>query len=83
MKNCGEKSLLSGSQGNLSVSSSKFCPKRYRELLVTVIIKHELPFSFVEYDGIREMTKYLHRDMPLISRNTVKADLIKMHLLEK
>ena len=60
MKNCGGKSehniqqlLLSGNQGNLLVNSSKFCPKRYKELLVAAIIKHELPFSFVEYDGIR------------------------------
>jgi hypothetical protein len=67
----------------LSVSVTKFCPKRYIELLATAIIKHELPFWFVEYDGIREMTRYLHRDVPLISRNTVKADLVKMHLLEK
>jgi hypothetical protein len=59
------------------------CPKRYRKLLVAAIIKHELPFLFVEYDNIREMTRYLHRDVPLISRNTVKADLVKMHLLEK
>ena len=29
------------------------------------------------------MTRYLHRDVPLTSRNTVEADLIKMHLLEK
>ena len=52
-------------------------------MLVATIIKHKLPFSFVEYDGIREMTRYLHRDVPLISRNIVKADMIKMHLLEK
>jgi heterodisulfide reductase subunit A-like polyferredoxin len=90
MKNCGGKTkhdiqqlLLSSSQGNLSVSASKCCPKRYRKLLVATIIKHELPFSFVKYDGIREMTRYFHRDLPLISRNTAKADLVKMHLLEK
>ena len=48
MKNCGEKTehdiqqlLIFGSQGNLSVSASKFCPKRYKELLIVVIIKHE------------------------------------------
>jgi hypothetical protein len=90
MKNCGGKTehniqqlLLSGSQGNLSVSASKFCPKRYRELLIAAIVKHELPFSFVEYDGIREMIRYCHKDVPLISRNTAKADLVKMYLLEK
>ena len=90
IKNCGGKTehdiqqlLLSGSQENLSVSASKCCPEWYRELLIATIIKHELPFSFVEYNGIREMTRYLHRDVPLISRNTVKADLVKMCLLEK
>ena len=67
----------------MSVSALKFCPKRYRKLLVAAIIKHELPFSFVEYGGIREMTRYLHRDVPLISRKTVKVDLVNMHLLEK
>jgi hypothetical protein len=75
--------LISGSQENLSVNASKFCYKRYRELLIAAIIKHELPFSFVEYDGIREMIRYYHRNAPLISRNTAKADLVKMYLLEK
>jgi hypothetical protein len=65
MKNCGGKTehdiqqlLLSGGQGNLLVSTLKFCPKKYRELLIAAIVKHELPFSFVEYDGIREMIRY-------------------------
>jgi hypothetical protein len=90
MKVCGEKTdhdiqqmLLSRDQETLPVSASKFCPKRYRELLVDTIIKHYLPFSYVEYDGAKEMHRYLHSDVPLISRNTAKADLIKMHILEK
>jgi hypothetical protein len=36
--------LLSRSQGSLSVSNSKFCPKKFRELLVASVIKHDLPF---------------------------------------
>jgi hypothetical protein len=90
MKVCGGKTdqdiqqmLISGDQGTLSVSASKFCPKRYRELLVGTIIKHDLPFSYVEYDGVREVHRYLRSDVPLICRNTAKADLIKMHMLEK
>jgi len=90
MKVCGGKTdqdiqqiLLSRDHGTLSVSASKFCPKRYRELLVGTIIKHDLPFSYVEYDGVREVHRYLRNDVPLISRNTAKADLIKMHMLEK
>jgi hypothetical protein len=90
MKVCGGKTnhdiqqmLLSRDQGTLSVSGSKFCPKKYRELLVGTIIKHDLPFSYVEYDGVREVHRYLRSDVPLICRNTAKADLIKMHMLEK
>jgi hypothetical protein len=59
MKVCGGKNdqdiqqmLLSRDQGTLSVSASKFFPKRYRELFVATIIKHDLPFSYVEYDAI-------------------------------
>jgi hypothetical protein len=75
--------LLSRSQGSLSVSNSKFCPKKFRELLVALVIKHDLPFRFVEYEGLREMIKYLHPDAPLISRNTLKADLKNLHMREK
>jgi hypothetical protein len=67
--------LLSRSQGSLSVSNSKFCPKKFRELLVALVIKHD--------EGLREMIKYLHLDAPLISRNTIKADLKNVHMREK
>jgi hypothetical protein len=75
--------LLSRSQGSLSVSNFKFCPKRFRELLVALVIKHDLPFRYVEYEGIREIIKYLHSDAPLISRNTLKADLKNLQMTEK
>jgi hypothetical protein len=75
--------LLTRSYGSMSVSNSKFCPKKFRELLVASIIKHDLPFRYVEYEGIREMIKYLHPDAPLISRNTLKANLKNLHLREK
>jgi hypothetical protein len=75
--------LISRSQRSMSVSSSKFCPKKFRELLVALDIKHDLPFQYVEYEGIREIIKYLHPDAPLISRNTLKADLKNLHLREK
>jgi hypothetical protein len=67
----------------MSVSTSKFCPKKFRELLVASVIKHDLPFRFVKYDDIREMIKYLHPDAPFISRNTLKANLKKFHLRKK
>ena len=67
----------------MSVSSSQFDPKRFKELVVASVIKHDLPFRFVECEGVREAMQYLRSGVQLISRNTVKADLIKMHVREK
>ena len=44
---------------------------------------HDLPFQFVEYAGIRSIFEYLHSNKILVSRNTVKSDIIKLHVREK
>lgn len=75
--------LILRNQGSMFISSFKLCPKKFRELLIALVIKHDLHFQFVKYDGIREMIKYLHSDAPLISRNTLKAKLRNLHLREK
>jgi hypothetical protein len=46
--------LLASKSGSLSISDSKFDPKRYRELVIISIIKHDLPFSYIEYEGVRD-----------------------------
>lgn len=51
----------------MSVSSSQFDPKRFRELVVASVIKHDLPFRFVEYEGVRETMQYLGSGVQLIS----------------
>jgi hypothetical protein len=51
--------------------------------LVALVTKQDLPFRFVEYEGIREMIKYLCPDALLISRNTLKADLKILHMRKK
>jgi hypothetical protein len=90
MKACARKyipdvgqMLLSRSQGDMPVISSKFDPKKSRELIVASIIKHDLPFQYVEYEGVRELMQYLCPGVQLISRNTVKANLCKMYASEK
>ena len=47
------------------------------------IIKHDLLLSFVEYDGVRSVFKYLNPDVKLISRNTASSDVWKIYLNEK
>ena len=51
-------------------------------MLAEVIIKHNLPFSFVEYDGIRKVFSYLNLDVKHIFRNTSKADILKLYKKE-
>ncbi|CAL8084749.1 unnamed protein product [Prunus armeniaca] len=75
--------LLSTSEGSIITRSAKFDPNKFRELLVMAIIKHELPFQFVEYAGIRDVFNYICADIKLISRNTAKADVLSLYNREK
>ncbi|KAL0004660.1 hypothetical protein SO802_012221 [Lithocarpus litseifolius] len=70
-------------QNAMSVSSPKFDPTKFRELLCAAITMHELPFRFVEYVGIRAIFSYLYVDVPNISRNAAKNNLVKMYKREK
>nr|GMD47281.1 zinc finger BED domain-containing protein RICESLEEPER 2-like [Ipomoea batatas] len=65
------------------LASRKVDPNIARELLASAVIKHDLPFSFVEYDGIRKWQKYLNPDVPSISRNTLVSDITKIYFQEK
>ncbi|KAG7968128.1 hypothetical protein I3843_08G136700 [Carya illinoinensis] len=75
--------MLSQGSGSISVSTTKFEIEQYRGLLITAIVKHELPFRFVEYSGVRSLLQYLRPDVPIISRNTVKTDFVKIYNREK
>ena len=52
-------------------------------MLAEAIIKHNLPFSFVEYEGIRKVFSYLNLDVKHIFRNISKADVLKLYKKEK
>ena len=73
--------LISGQ--NLAMRFSRFDSEKFRELLVAAIVMHELPLSFVEYSGVRTMMSYLNPDVTMISRNTAKADLLRIYKREK
>ncbi|KAH9722750.1 putative AC transposase [Citrus sinensis] len=74
--------MLDRSDG-LSTRVPKFEAHVFRELLSCAIIMHDLPFQFVEYEGIRRIWNYLCDEVPNICRNTAKADVLKMHNREK
>ncbi|KAL5706065.1 hypothetical protein ACHQM5_024276 [Ranunculus cassubicifolius] len=78
--------IISHSDSNLDIKPSKFDPLVFRELIDLAIIRHDLPFQFVEYEGIREAFRYAayaNQELNLVSRNTVKSDIIKIHGREK
>ncbi|KAK7261864.1 hypothetical protein RIF29_28187 [Crotalaria pallida] len=54
-----------------------------REMCASAIIEHDLPFNFAEYKKIRVWLKYLNPDWIPVSRNTVKADVLKVYMREK
>ncbi|CAA7057283.1 unnamed protein product [Microthlaspi erraticum] len=55
----------------------------FREMVAKSIIQHDLPFSYVEYERVRAVWKYLNDDVQVISRNTAVADVIKYYENEK
>ncbi|OMO85397.1 putative Zinc finger, BED-type [Corchorus capsularis] len=70
---------------SITVRSSKFDPLKLRELAIAAIVMHNLPLAFVEYKGVRAILSYCldGRDVGLVSRNTAKSDLLKLHAREK
>ena len=50
--------------------------------MVHAVVRHDLPFSFTEYQGVRDIFKYLEPDVTNISRTTTKADMLKLHGVE-
>jgi len=65
------------------LQSRKVDQQIQREMLAEAIIKHNLSYSFVEYDGIRNWINYISPDVVMPCRNTEVADIRKMYIREK
>ncbi|CAM8893299.1 unnamed protein product [Rhodiola kirilowii] len=63
--------------------SSTFKHEKFSELIVEAIVKHDLPFSFVEYEGIRTVIDYVSPELRLPCTNTVKSYVTKIYKSEK
>ncbi|KAK1393979.1 hypothetical protein POM88_013035 [Heracleum sosnowskyi] len=57
----------------------QFTQTRYIELVSKAIVRHRYAFSWVEHEGNREIHAYLNHEVQSITRNTVKADCLKLH----
>jgi len=49
-------------------------------LLARAIIRHGYSFSWVEHEGNREIHTFLDNEVRTITRNTAKADCLKLHI---
>ncbi|CAA7014072.1 unnamed protein product [Microthlaspi erraticum] len=54
-----------------------------REMMSEIIIYHDLPFRYVEYEKVRARDKYLNLDCQPICRLTATADVFKRYEIEK
>ncbi|KAK9101816.1 hypothetical protein Sjap_019070 [Stephania japonica] len=48
-----------------------------------IVIMHELPFTFVDYEYVKYSYTSLVLEIKCVSRNTVKADILKIYKREK
>ncbi|GJV98139.1 reverse transcriptase domain, reverse transcriptase zinc-binding domain protein [Tanacetum coccineum] len=71
--------MISSNKGVLDTRNAKFSQDKFRELLVHAVVRHDLPYSFTEYEGVRDVFNYLEPDVTHITRNTTKADMLKLH----
>ncbi|KAF6151240.1 hypothetical protein GIB67_002939 [Kingdonia uniflora] len=53
-RNLGQM-ILSQSESSMFLRATKFDPIIFFVILNLAIIRHQLPFKFVEYEGIREL----------------------------
>ncbi|KMT08905.1 hypothetical protein BVRB_6g136250 [Beta vulgaris subsp. vulgaris] len=91
LKNCKRRSYLDVGQMILDSSSSGSLLKRmpdvnldvFREMLAIAVVRHDLPFQFAEYEGVRRCFAYLNPNVKVVSRNTLKADIQKLYVREK
>ena len=55
--------ISQSSSATLVNTSSKISPKKFRQLLVSCMVMHDLSFSSVEWDGLRVVFQYLRSEL--------------------
>jgi hypothetical protein len=65
------------------VKAGYYDPLKIHELICKMIIVHELPFIIVEYTWFTVLLKALNPSYKKVSRNTIKADCMKLYESEK
>ncbi|KAL7147969.1 hypothetical protein ABFS83_06G146700 [Erythranthe nasuta] len=69
--------------GKMVLKSGQFDQEVARRELACMIILHELPLRTVDYIGFRNYSLALQTLFKMISRNTIKRDILKIYEAEK
>ncbi|KAH9733996.1 BED-type domain-containing protein [Citrus sinensis] len=69
--------------GTSCIETREFDPIVARQKIATLVVKHELPFNFVEYEAFRDLMSYANPLVKNLSRNTLKSEILKLYQAEK
>ncbi|XP_043694218.1 zinc finger BED domain-containing protein RICESLEEPER 2-like [Telopea speciosissima] len=73
---------LGVNDGKLMLRDKKVDQVWVRDKVTRLIVRHELPLIFVEYEEFRELITYLFPNYTHITRNTQMAEILKFYNLE-
>ncbi|XP_065625311.1 zinc finger BED domain-containing protein RICESLEEPER 2-like [Quercus suber] len=65
--------------GTTSLNNYQFDQARVRNKLARMVILHEYPLSMVDHIGFREFVTDLQPMFKLVTRNTLKSDILKIY----
>ena len=65
--------------GTVSLNNYQFDQARVRNKLARMVILHEYPLSMVDHIGFREFVTDLQPMFKLVTRNTLKSDILKIY----
>jgi len=69
--------------GSVGLENSNFSQEVSRKELVSMVVMHEYPLAIVDHVGFRRFVQSLNPNFKLISRNTLKSDIMKMYSNER
>ena len=65
--------------GTMSLNAYQFDQVKVRNKLSRMVMLHEYPISIVDHIGFREFVASLQSLFKLVSRNTLKSDILKIY----
>lgn len=75
--------ILTSNQGSMSIREGLFDPRIFWDMIANAVVRHNLPLQFIEYEGVKESFLYANHRATLVTRNTLKSDILALYKYEK